>query len=69
MQQFTTLLQDLDQLYYSDIADYEQTLQIVAEQVQQTFPGFIIAYAEIDTAGAERKVHGGMRHVLVPQQA
>ena len=67
MKNFTTLLQDLDRLYYSaSIDEYEQTLQIAAEQVTQAFPGFTIAYAEIYTAGIERISHGGMRHVLLP---
>ena len=68
MNQFTTLLHELDQLYYADsIEKYEQTLQEVAQQVTQTLPGFTIALAEIYTAGSERYAHGGMRHVLLPQ--
>ena len=67
MQLILTLLQDLDRLYSSDsLSEYEQTLQKAVERVQQTFPGFTIAYAEITTAGAERKQHGGMHHVLLP---
>ena len=67
-QDILPLLQDLDRLYCSNtLTEYEQTLQTVAEQVAQTFPGFTIAYAEIYTAGSERYQHGGMRHVLLPQ--
>jgi hypothetical protein len=67
MQPIPTLLQDLDRLYRSySLAEYEQTLQTVEQQVQQLYPGFTIAYAEIATAGAEREPHGGMRHVLLP---
>lgn len=68
MNQFTTLLQEFDRLYYSDsLEEYEQTLQTAEQQVQQALPGFTIALAEIYTVGSERKVHGGMRHVLLPQ--
>ena len=69
MKDVTTLLDELDRLYHADsLTEYEQTLQTVAQQVHQTFPGFTIAYAEIATAGAARQQHGGMRHVLLPQQ-
>ena len=67
MNHVLTLLHQLDQLYHeASLSDYEQTLQATVEQVQQTFPGFTIAYAEISTSGAERNLHCGMRHVLVP---
>ena len=60
-------LQELDRIYRSaSIEAYEQTWQSVEQQVQQTFPGFTIAYAEIYTVGSEREAHGGMRHVLLP---
>ena len=68
MQQLLTLLSDLDRLYHDgSLAEYEQTLQTAIKQVQQTFPGFTIAYAEIATIGEERYLHGGMRHVLLAQ--
>ena len=61
------ILTDLDRLYHeSSLEVYEQTLQAAEQQVNQTFPGFTIAYAEIHTAGSERTLHGGMRHVLLP---
>lgn len=70
MKQFLlTSIQELDRLYYSDsFTEYEQTLQTICQKLQQTLPGFTIAYAEIYTAGPERDAHGGMRHVLLPQQ-
>ncbi len=64
----TTLLQDLDRLYYSDLAEYEENLQTIEQQVKQTFPGFTIALAEIYTVGAKRDLQGGMRHVMLPLQ-
>ena len=68
--QLLTRLHDLDTLYHSgSLQAYEQTWQSVEQQVQQTFPGFTIAYAEIHNAGSEREAHGGMRHVLLPQPA
>ena len=67
MQDISTLLQELDRFYSSDsLREYEQTLQIATQQVETLFPGFTIAYAEIAMAGAERKQHGGMHHVLLP---
>ena len=66
MQPIHTLLQLLDQLYHSDLAEYENALQAVAQQIERHYPGFTIAIAEIYTFGAERNLHGGMRHVLVP---
>ena len=69
MQSIPLYLHELDRLYHeSSLAEYEQTLQTYEQQVQQTFPGFTIAYAEIATVGRERDLHGGMRHVLLPQQ-
>ena len=65
-----TSLRELDSLYHTGtLRKYEQTWQTVEQQVQQSFPGFTIAYAEIYTAGAEREAHGGMRHVLLPKPA
>ena len=67
LQHILTGLQELDRIYRSDsLEEYEQTWQSVEQQVQQTFPGFTIAYAEIHNAGSEREAHGGMRHVLLP---
>jgi len=78
MRQFTTdqglekphildMLQELDSLYYEcPLAAYEQTLQVVAAQVEHHFPGCTIAHAEIYTAGATREKLGSMRHVLLP---
>ena len=69
MQHILTFLQDLDRLYCSEtLREYEQTLQIAEHQVQETFPGFTIAYADISTVGSDREQHGGMRHVLLPQE-
>jgi len=63
MPQIVILLQELDCLYYSEpLEEYEKTLQTAIQQVQQTFPGFTIAYAEIATVGEQREQHGGMRH-------
>ena len=68
MKDILPLLQELDRLYYSTtLTEYEQTLQHIVQQIQQTLPGFTVAYAEIYTAGSERYAHGGMRHVLLPQ--
>lgn len=65
--QLLTRLQELDTLYHtSSLEAYEQTWQSVEQQVRHMFPGFTIAYAEIYTAGNERRAHGGMRHVLLP---
>ena len=65
--QLLTRLKELDTLYHTcSLEAYEQTWQSVEQQVQHTFPGFTIAYAEIYTAGSERRAHGGMRHVLLP---
>jgi hypothetical protein len=68
MQLILTLLHELDCCYRSgSLEAYEHNWQIVAAQVNQTFPGFTIAYAEIYTVGSEREAHGGMRHVLLPK--
>jgi|GEM_PF-2162860 len=62
------LLHKLDCLYRSDsLAEYEQCWQEATKQVETIFPGFTVAYAEIYTAGQERKANGGMHHVLLPQ--
>jgi len=64
-----TSLQELDRLYREDsLVAYGKQWQTTARLVRHAFPGFTIAYAEIHTAGAEREAHGGMRHVLLPQQ-
>ena len=69
MQDIATLLQELDTLYTATALDeYEEAIRTVEQQVQETFPGFTIAYAEIYTAGADREPLGSMRHVLLPQQ-
>jgi hypothetical protein len=69
MQHILTQLQELDNLYCSDSFEvYDKTWQTVEQQVQQTLPGFTIAYAEIYNSGNERKALGGMRHVLLPTQ-
>lgn len=55
MQTIFTLLQELDRLYTSDtLQEYETTWLIATQQIEQSVPGFTIAYAEIFTAGAER---------------
>ncbi len=62
-------LHELDSIYHTTpLATYEAALQTAVMQIQRAFPGFTIAYAEIYTAGSEREAHGGMRHVLLPQQ-
>lgn len=61
--------QALDNLYYTaSLADYESALQSAINQLEQAFPGFTIAFAEIYTTGSERQAHGGMRHVLMPAE-
>ena len=67
MQQILTSLQELDRLYHSDCLEaYEQHWQTTAKLVQQVFPGFTIAYAELYNTGISRLSHGTMSHVLVP---
>ena len=67
MEPILTRLRELDELYHKGNREaYEQCWQELSQQVQQEFPGFSIAYAEIYMAGSERTAHGGMRHVLVP---
>jgi hypothetical protein len=69
MQHILTYLQELDRLYHSDtFAEYEKTWQLAARQIEQAFPGFTIAYAELYNSGISRLPNGSMRHVLVPQQ-
>lgn len=69
MQHISACLQKLDQLYHSDtLAEYEKQWQLVVEQIQQEFPGFTIAYAELYNSGISRMPDGSMRHVIVPQQ-
>ena len=68
MQHILTLLQELDRLYSLDtLAEYEKTWQLVGRQIEQVFPGFTIAYAEIYNSGTSRLSDGSMHHVLVPQ--
>ncbi len=68
MQSLLWLLCQLDNLYYTDLASYEQQWQEVVEQVEILFPGFTIAHAEIYTEGEERISTGSMRHVLLPKK-
>lgn len=39
----------------------------LAQQVEQEFPGFTIAYAEIYNSGIARMADGSLHHVLLPQ--
>ena len=67
MQQILTSLQELDRLYHSDSLEaYEQLWQTTAKLVQQVFPGFTIAYAELYNSGISRLTEATMSHVLVP---
>ncbi len=68
MENIFILLQELDRLYYADTkALYECKWQMVARRIQQAFPGFTLAYAELSTEGVDRQAHSGMRHVLLPK--
>ena len=68
MQHILTQLQQLDRLYNQDsIDEYEKYWQETAKYIQQTFPGFTIAYAELYNSGVSRLSDAAMRHVLVPQ--
>jgi hypothetical protein len=67
VERILTSLRELDDLYHTgSLTEYEQAWQTLCQQVQLTFPGCTIAYAEIYTAGRERTAHGAMRHVLLP---
>ncbi len=66
MQTILCLLHQLDEIYYTDLASYEQLWQEVCQQVERLFPGFSLAHAEVYTEGQERIVTGGMHHVLLP---
>ena len=64
---FHQQLQELNDLHYtSSGAVYETALQKAIEQLQQVFPDFTIAFAEIWSEGSSQPLHGGMRHVLMP---
>lgn len=66
-QRILTSLAELDSLYYpGNFQAYEQAWQILCQEVEQTFPGFTIAYAELYNAGSEREPLGSVRHVLAP---
>ena len=68
MQHILTRLQELDQLYHSEtLAEYEMKWQIAAQQVEQEFPGFNIAYVELYSSGIARLQDGSLRHVVVPK--
>lgn len=65
----TQQLEELDELYYTaPLALYEATLQLAIAQLERILPGFTIAFAEIYTAGAERRALGGMCHVVMPTE-
>jgi len=69
MQHIHVSLQELDQLYHQDsIGLYETHWQETAKLIQQSFPGFTIAYAELYNSGSSRLAGGAMHHVLVPLQ-
>ena len=62
-------LYELDELYYTaPLAIYESALQSAINQLEQAFPGFTVAFAEIYTTGSKRQAHGGMRHVIMPTE-
>ena len=66
MQPILASLQELDRLYHQDSLEaYEQHWQITAKIVQQAFPGFTIAYAELYNSGISRLSDAAMSHVLV----
>jgi hypothetical protein len=70
MQHILTSLHELDCLYHEDSLEaYEQLWQSVAKQVQQAYPGFTIAYAELYNSGISRLSDATMSHVLVPNTA
>lgn len=70
MEPLLTRLLELDSLYASDsLSEYEKLWKVVEQQIRDTHPGFTLAYAEVYLTGQQREAHGGMRHVLVPQQA
>lgn len=73
MQDISQALLALDRLYGdASLAEYQEALSVLEEQLQQAFPGFTIAYAvEIGTAGADDAAyhHGGVAHVLLPVEA
>jgi len=63
----TATLDELNNLYYTLFIDeYEKALQSAVKQVEEKYPGFTIALAEVVTVGHDRLAHGGMRHVLLP---
>lgn len=69
MSHIVLMLHQLDDVYHTGgLETYEQCWQRIASHVAHLYPGFTLAYAEIATAGEDRYSHGGMRHVLVPQQ-
>ena len=61
-------LQELDHLYHAgDLDLYEQYWQNACQHAQRFFPGFTIAYAELQNVGIDRVADGSMRHVLLPK--
>jgi hypothetical protein len=67
MQHILTGLQELNRLYHQDSLEaYEQLWQATAKLIQQAFPGFTIAYAELYNSGISRLSDVTMSHVLVP---
>lgn len=70
MQLLYTLLHELDRLYTSEtLEEYEEAVKTTERQIQERYPGFTVAYAEIYNAGATREPLGSMRHVLMPKAA
>lgn len=71
MTDIARLLRRLDELYHTVSQDeYERERTNVASQIALLLPGFTIAHAvELGTVGADEEiyVHGGARHVLLPQ--
>jgi len=68
MQHILTQLQELDRLYHQDSLElYEKHWHETAKLIQQLFPGFTIAYAELYNSGISRLSDTAMQHVLVPQ--
>ena len=69
MKHFKTIEKiDTGILYSLELASSVSVLFFTtAQQVEQEFPGFTIAYAELYNAGIDRTSDGSMHHVLLPK--
>jgi hypothetical protein len=69
MKHFKTIEEiDTSILYSLELASSVSVLFFTTAQlVEQEFPGFTIAYAELQNFGIEREADGSMRHVLLPK--